>query len=90
MLWAVEAELLFYRLHAAEPDFSLVSKATADLMQILHNLKYLQANPKYHLSKLAGMVLANVIGAKWLIYDAIKTPYSPMTELKKIKAAFPK
>ncbi|MCW4000969.1 MAG: glycosyltransferase [Candidatus Bathyarchaeota archaeon] len=90
MLWAVEAELLFYRLHAVEPDFSLVSKATADLMQTIHTLKYLKTNPKYRLSKLTGMLLANVIGAKWLIYDAIKTSYSPMAELKKIKALFPR
>jgi cellulose synthase/poly-beta-1,6-N-acetylglucosamine synthase-like glycosyltransferase len=90
MLWAVEAELLFYRLHAIEPDFSLVSKVTADCMQVIHTLKYLKTNPKYHLSKLVGLFFANIIGAKWLIYDAAKTCYSPMPELKKIRAAFPR
>jgi glycosyltransferase involved in cell wall biosynthesis len=90
LLWAVEAELLFYRLYHDEPQFRLISKLEADLMRVIHTLKYMKTNPTYQISKLAGLFVANVIGAKWIIYKTIRKEYSPLLELKKIQVAFPR
>lgn len=87
LLWAIEAELLFYRLYSREPEFSIKSKIVSDLVRIVHTLKYFRVNPRYQSSKLAGMFLANIIGAKWLIYNQIQFPYSPLSELRKIQIA---
>ncbi len=86
LLWAVEAELLFYILYGEEPQLSVISKAASDLARIVHSLKYMRLNPKYYLRKIEGIMLANVIGAKWLIYKAIGASYSPVVDLKKLRA----
>jgi GT2 family glycosyltransferase len=85
LLWAVEAELLFYRLYSREPEFSVISKIVSDIVRVVHALKYLRANPKYEISKLTGILIANIIGTKWLIYKEIQYPYSPVTELRKLQ-----
>ncbi len=85
ILWAVEAELLFYRLYGEENEFSLLSKLTSDMSRIFHSLKYLRTHPRYQTSKLAGILIANIIGAKWIIYKMIGSGYSPKKDLKRLQ-----
>jgi GT2 family glycosyltransferase len=85
LLWAVEAELLFYRLYHDEPQLSLFSKLQSDLLRVVHCLKYLPSNIPYNLRKLQGIFWGNLIGAKWVIYKKLGKPYSPLTDLAKFK-----
>jgi hypothetical protein len=85
LLWAVEAELLFYRLYPEEPQLSLISKLESDLLRVLHSLKYMRSNLPYNLSKVAGIFLGNVIGAKWLIYKLMGASYSPLVDLGRFR-----
>ncbi len=89
LLWAVEAELLFYRLYRDEPQLSINRKLESDVIRVARALKYFKTNPKYYRAMLLGIFFANVIGAKWILYKALKVKYSPVPDLKKIKAAFP-
>lgn len=81
LLWAIEAELLFYRLYPEEPQLSLICKLESDLLRVLHSLKNMRSNIPYNLSKVAGIFLGNVIGAKWLIYKLLGASYSPLVDL---------
>lgn len=85
LLWAVEAELLFYRLYGEEPQLSVHHKFRADIFRVLHSLKYLKTNPAYNLRKIEGVVFANLIGAKWLLYKKLGVPYSPIADLNRFK-----
>ncbi len=85
LLWATEAELLFYRLHRSEPQLSIISKAESDFLRVIHSLKYMRQNFIYNLRKVEGIFLGNVIGVKWIIYDAIGVRYSPLLDLAKLK-----
>lgn len=84
-LWAVEAELLFYRLYRNEPEFSILSKLKSDIVRIVHSLKYLKLNPKYYLGKIDGIFFGNIIGAKWIIYKLLKVSYSPLNDLERFR-----
>ena len=86
LLWAVEAELLFYRLYKAEPQLSVMSKLGSDLMRVVHSLKHMRGNPKYHLRRIEGMLFGNVIGTKWMIYEIMGASYSPLADLKRFQA----
>jgi hypothetical protein len=86
LLWAVEAELLFYRLYGAEPQFTVPCRLKSDLVRLVHTLKYMKTNPKYYVGKLKGMLVGNVIGAKWVVYKAIGARYSPLTDLEKLRS----
>jgi len=90
LLWAVEAELLFYRLYGAETHLSLISKITSDLFRVAHSLKYIRSNPNYQLRKIEGIAIGNILGIKWLLYKALDVNYSPLLDLKKIKKSQPK
>jgi glycosyltransferase involved in cell wall biosynthesis len=85
LLWAVEAELLFYRLYRNEPQLSLISKVQSDLLRVVHCLKYMPSNVTYNLRKVQGIFLGNVIGAKWVLYKTLRAPYSPLADLAKFK-----
>ncbi len=85
LLWAVEAEMLFYRLYRDEAEFLLISKMISDITRIFHSLKHMKENPKYYLRKIEGIILGNIIGAKWVIYKKIKAPYSPLADLKRFQ-----
>lgn len=85
LLWAVEAELLFYRLYRNEPQLSLISKFVSDLFRVVHSLKYMRSNPPYNLRKIQGIILGNVIGAKWIIYKLVGSSYSPLMDLSKFR-----
>lgn len=85
LLWAVEAELLFYRLYRDEPQLSIISKWESDIMRVIHSLKCLRTNSKYQLRKIEGILLGNVIGAKWVIYKLVGSSYSPMADLARFK-----
>ncbi len=84
-LWAVEAELLFYRLYGQEPEFSVLNKLKSDIVRIAHSVKHLKSNQKYYLQKIEGIFLGNIIGTKWIIYKIIGTAYSPLTDLKRFR-----
>lgn len=86
LLWAVEAELLFYRLYFAEPEFTIPKRLKSDLVRFVHTLKYMKTNSKYYLGKLKGMFVGNVIGAKWVIYKTIGSSYSPLLDLEKLRS----
>jgi glycosyltransferase involved in cell wall biosynthesis len=83
LLWAVEAELLFYRLYRDEPQLSLVSKFVSDLFRVVHSLKYMHSNLPYNLRKIEGIIVGNIIGAKWVIYKVVGSSYSPLADLSK-------
>jgi hypothetical protein len=83
LIWAVEAEMLFYRLYGLEPDLSLKSKFVSDMVRVAHSLKHMKENSKYYLRKIEGIFLGNVVGAKWVIYKTINAPYSPLVDLKR-------
>ncbi len=85
LLWAVEAELLFYRLYHDEEQLSLISKLTSDLVRVIHSIKYLKNNPVYYLRKIEGIFLGNMIGAKWVIYKQIDSKYSPLKDLERFR-----
>ncbi len=87
LLWAVEAEMLFYRLYGSEPEFSLISKLVSDLVRVAHSLKHMKENSKYYLRKVEGIFLGNIIGAKWVICKAVNVPYSPIVDLKRFQKA---
>jgi len=84
LLWAVEAELLFYRLYGAEPTLSIVSKMQSDLFRIVLSLKHMRFNLVYNTRKIEGILLGNIIGAKWLLYKQLGLSYSPVADLKKL------
>lgn len=86
LLWAVEAELLFYRLYLDEPEFSVISKLISDIVRIVHSVKYLRSNSKYYLRKIEGIFFGNIIGAKWIIYKMIRVSYSPLTDLERFRS----
>lgn len=85
LLWAVEAEMLFYRLYGIEPAFSLISKFVSDIARIMHSLKHMKENSKYYLRKIEGIFFGNIIGAKWVIYKALNIPYSLLADLKRFQ-----
>ncbi len=85
LLWATEAELLFYRLHREERQLSLVSKVQSDFIRVIHSLKYMRQNFRYNLRKVEGIFLGNVIGTKWILYDSLGVHYSPLPDLVKLK-----
>jgi len=85
LLWAVEAELLFYRLYGDEPQLSMISKIESDLLRIVHSLKNMRSNAPYHLRKVEGIVMGNIIGIKWLLYKSLGAPYSPLSDLEKLQ-----
>ncbi len=85
LLWAVEAELLFYRLYRDEPQFSLLSKLTTDIVRTVHSIKHLKDNVKYYTRKIEGIFFGNIIGAKWVIYKTFGLSYSPLTDLKRFQ-----
>jgi GT2 family glycosyltransferase len=86
LLWAVEAELLFYRLYRDEPQLSMMSKLESDLLRVVHSFKYLRSNSKYHLRMVEGIFLGNVIGAKWVLCKIFGVSYSPLTDLRKLRS----
>jgi len=85
LLWAVEAELLFYRLYRNEPQLSLISKFVSDLFRVVHSLKYMHSNLPYNLRKIQGIIVGNIIGAKWVIYKVVGSHYSPLMDLSKFR-----
>lgn len=85
LLWAVEAELLFYRLYRNEPQLSLLTKFESDLFRVVHSLKYMHSNLPYNLRKIEGIVVGNIIGAKWVIYKVVGASYSPLVDLSKFR-----
>ena len=85
LLWAVEAELLFYRLYRDEPQLSLLSKFESDLFRVVLSLKYMRSNLPYNLRKIEGIIVGNVIGAKWVICKIVGTSYSPLIDLSKFR-----
>ncbi len=86
LLWAVEAEMLFYRLYRDEPQLSLISKLESDLLRVVHSLKNLRSNPKYHLRKLEGIFLGNIIGAKWILCKLLGARYSLLADLGRFRS----
>ncbi|MGD6934608.1 MAG: glycosyltransferase family 2 protein [Candidatus Bathyarchaeia archaeon] len=87
LLWAVEAEMLFYRLYGAEPEFSLLRKLVSDVVRVVHGLKHLKENSRYYLRKIEGIFFGNVIGAKWVICKTFNVSYSPLVDLKRFQKA---
>ena len=85
LLWAVEAELLFYRLYRDEPQFSLLSKLISDIVRTVHSIKHLNDNVNYYTRKIEGIFFGNIIGAKWVIYKTFGLSYSPLTDLKRFQ-----
>ncbi|MCL2358635.1 MAG: glycosyltransferase [Nitrososphaerota archaeon] len=85
LLWAVEAELLFYRLYGAEPQLSMMSKIGSDIFRVAHSLKHIRSNQLYQLRKIEGIVIGNIIGIKWLLYKSLGASYSPLSDLVKLK-----
>jgi len=85
LLWAVEAELLFYRLYHDEPQLSLLTKFESDLFRVVHSLKYMPSNLPYNLRKIEGIIVGNIIGAKWIIYKVVGASYSPLVDLSKFR-----
>ncbi len=85
LLWATEAELLFYRLYGDEPQLSLVSKFESDVLRVVHSLKYMRNSFHYNLRKVEGILLGNVIGTKWIIYRSLGVCYSPIYDLSKLR-----
>jgi GT2 family glycosyltransferase len=86
LLWAVEAELLFYRLYRDEPQLSTISKLESDVLRVMHSLKYLRTNVKYQLRMIEGIFLGNVIGAKWMLSKTLGASYSPINDLMKCRS----
>ncbi len=86
LLWAVEAELLFYRLYHDEPQLSVISKLESDIVRVVHSVKYLRSNPKYYLRKIEGIFFGNIIGAKWILYKMMSVSYSPLSDLAKFRS----
>ena len=85
LLWAVEAELLFYRLYGDEPQLSLISKIEADVLRVVHSFKHMSSNLPYYLRKVEGIALGNIIGAKWILYKKLGVSYSPLDDLAKLR-----
>ncbi len=85
LLWAVEAELLFYRLYRDEPHLSVISKIGSDLLSIVLSLKHLRSDLPYYLRRVEGILVANVIGAKWMLYKRLGASYSPTADLAKLR-----
>jgi glycosyltransferase involved in cell wall biosynthesis len=86
LLWAVEAELLFYRLYSIEPEFTILKKLKSDLMRLLHTIKYVKTNPKYYVGLLKGILVGNIIGVKWIVYKTIGCKYSPLYDLERLRS----
>jgi glycosyltransferase involved in cell wall biosynthesis len=86
LLWAVEAELLFYRLYHDEPQLSVISKLESDIVRVAHSVKYLRSNSKYYLRKIEGIFFGNIIGAKWILYKMMSVSYSPLSDLAKFRS----
>ena len=86
LLWAVEAELLFYRLYHDEPQLSVISKLESDIVRVVHSVKYLRSNSKYYLRKIEGIFFGNIIGAKWILYKMMSVSYSPLSDLAKFRS----
>ena len=85
LLWAVEAELLFYRLYRDEPQLSMMSKLESDMLRVVHSFKYLRSNSKYHLRMVEGIFLGNIIGTKWVLCKILGVSYSPLADLVKLR-----
>ena len=86
LLWAVEAELLFYRLYLNEPEFTIPKRLKSDLVRVVHTIKYMKTNSKYYVGKLKGIFVGNIIGAKWIIYKTIGVSYSPLIDLERLRS----
>ncbi len=87
LLWAIEAEMLFYRLYHDEPQLSLLTKFETDLFRVVHSLKYMPSNLPYNLRKIEGILVGNIIGAKWVIYKLMGVHYSPLVDLARFHKA---
>jgi GT2 family glycosyltransferase len=85
LLWAVEAELLFYRLYPEETQLSKLSKLESDILRVVHSLKYLRSNSKYQLHMIEGIFLGNILGAKWMLAKKLGVSYSPISDLMKFR-----
>ena len=85
LLWAVEAELLFYRLYPEETQLSKLSKLESDVLRVVHSLKYLRSNFKYQLHMIEGIFLGNILGAKWMLAKKLGVSYSPISDLMKFR-----
>jgi GT2 family glycosyltransferase len=85
LLWAVEAELLFYRLYPEETQLSKLSKVESDVLRVVHSLKYLRSNFKYQLSMIEGIFLGNILGAKWILSKKLGLSYSPIPDLMRFR-----
>ena len=86
LLWAVEAELLFYRLYHLEPEFSIFNKLKSDIVRTIHALKHLKINNKYYTRKIEGIFFGDIIGFKWVIYKMLNVSYSPLNDLEKFRS----
>ena len=86
LLWAVEAELLFYRLYQNEQQLSTIRKLQSDVLRVARSLKYLKSNSMYHLRIVEGIFLGNIIGAKWMLSKRLGIPYSPLADLMKFRS----
>jgi glycosyltransferase involved in cell wall biosynthesis len=86
LLWAIEAELLFYRLYGLEPEFKIRNKLKSDFVRAIHGLKHLKANRKYYLKKIEGMFFGDIIGLKWVLYKMLNISFSPLKDLEKFKS----
>ena len=83
LLWAVEAEMLFYRLYLDEPQLSLLSKLECDTARIAFSIRFLRLNLKFYLRRIQGIFFGDIIGAKWVLYKKLKVFYSPLADLAK-------
>ena len=83
LLWAVEAEMLFYRLYLDEPQLSLLSKLECDTARIVFSIRFLRLNLKFYLRRIQGIFFGDIIGAKWVLYKKLKVFYSPLADLAK-------
>jgi len=86
LLWAVEAELLFYRLYPNEPQLSTIRKLQSDALRVVRSFKYLRSNSMYHLRMIEGIFLGNIIGAKWMLSKKLGVSYSPLGDLMKFRS----
>ena len=86
LLWAVEAELLFYRLYPNEPQLSTIRKLQSDVLRVVRSFKYLRSNSMYHLRMVEGIFLGNIIGAKWMLSKKLGVSYSPLGDLMKFRS----
>jgi cellulose synthase/poly-beta-1,6-N-acetylglucosamine synthase-like glycosyltransferase len=86
LLWAVEAEMLFYRLYIDEPQMRLASKLKCDIMRAAFSIRFMHKNPKFYRLRLEGIFFSGILGAKWAIYKRLKVAYSLLADLSKFQS----